>query len=246
MGNNKDTFLASINPTLKLMTHLMIMFILMSSMSALFTLIILLISFVTGIFLAKWDYTYFRKNIFPYFLFALLVFWSMAAFGEGTHILWQWGWFRVSTESMQHGLVLAERAMAFILIGLLFISTTNVTDLVMSFIHQCKMPPKWGYGLLAGIRFIPDFQTELKEVVQAHKVRGYIKYNKLRQFVHYLLPLLTRGIRKAERTAVAIEARGFQEGQKRTFYKQTMVKKKDWLYMLTGICTVLLLRFLFV
>ena len=43
----------------------------------------------------------------------------------------------------------------------------------MSLIHQCKLSPKWAYGLLAGIGLIPLFQSELNQLKMAHKVRGY-------------------------------------------------------------------------
>ena len=111
--------------------------------------------------------------------------------------------------SMNHGLTIVLRMLAFVTYGLLFTSTTDLTLFIMSLIHQCKLSPKWAYGLLAGFRFIPLFQSELNQMKTAHKVRGYKQKNSWKAFMRYSLPLFTQGIRKSERIAIAMEARGF-------------------------------------
>lgn len=103
----------------------------------------------------------------------ILVFWMMAAFGKGDHTVWKWAWFHMTEESLRNGLTIALRMLGFVTFGLLFTSTTDLTAFMMSLIHQCKMSPKWAYGMLAGFRFIPLFQSELKQMKAAHKIRGY-------------------------------------------------------------------------
>lgn len=92
---------------------------------------------------------------------------------QGDHTVWKWAWFHMTEESLRNGLTIALRMLGFVTFGLLFTSTTDLTAFMMSLIHQCKMSPKWAYGMLAGFRFIPLFQSELKQMKAAHKIRGY-------------------------------------------------------------------------
>ena len=222
--------LAHINPSLKLGTHLAIMVLLMMTSDPHTTGLLWILAVCTGIGVGGWRIHYLLTRLLPYLLFFLLTFWMLAAFGEGTTVLWQWGWFHVTQEGIQHGLTIAMRMYAFITYSLLFTSTTDLSKFVMSLIHQCHLSPKWAYGLLAGLRFIPLFQSELQQMKIAHKIRGFQRKNWREALMRYTLPLLTQGIRRAERVAIAMEARGFTGSSTRTYYYTPQVKKKDYGY----------------
>jgi energy-coupling factor transport system permease protein len=178
------------------------------------------------------------KRLLPYLGFFILVFWMMAAFGEGEETIWKWAWFHITDESMNHGLTISLRMLGFVTYGLLFTSTTDLTLFIMSLIHQCKLSPKWAYGLLAGFRFIPLFQSELNQMKTAHKVRGYKQRNSWKAFMRYSLPLFTQGIRKSERMAIAMEARGFTGTRDRTYYQTPKILAKDLVYLLSLLIVV--------
>ncbi|GGH87438.1 energy-coupling factor transport system permease protein [Pullulanibacillus pueri] len=170
---SNQSLLATINPTLKLFTHLTLMILIMTLASPLITLFLWLLALIVGLFIGGWTPSYLYKRLLPYFIFFVLVFWMLAAFGEGATVLWQWGWFHITEEGIKHGLLIALRMYAFVTYSLLFTSTTDITTFIMSLIHQCHLSPKWAYGLLAGFRFIPLFQTELTQMKLAHRVRGF-------------------------------------------------------------------------
>lgn len=109
----------------------------------------------------------------------------MAAFGKGEETIWEWAWFRVTEESVGNGLTIVPRMLGFVTYGLLFTSTTDLTQFIMSLIHQCRLSPKWAYGLLAGFRFVPLFQSELSQMKAAHKIRGYKQKNSWKAFIRY-------------------------------------------------------------
>jgi energy-coupling factor transport system permease protein len=227
-----DSFLATLNPAGKLLSHLIVMFLLMAVSNPKVTFLIWLLAVFIGIFLGGWSITYLLKRLLPYVGFFILVFWMMAAFGEGEETIWKWAWFHLTLESMDHGLTIALRMLAFVTYGLLFTSTTDITLFIMSLIHQCRLSPKWAYGLLAGFRFIPLFQSELNQMKTAHKVRGYKQKNSWKAFMRYTLPLFTQGIRKSERMAIAMEARGFTGTRERTYYQTPKIVAKDGVYFL--------------
>lgn len=228
-----DSFLATLNPACKLLSHLIVMFLLMAISNPKVTFLIWFFALLIGIFLGEWRMTYLVKRLLPYLGFFILVFWMIAAFGEGEETIWKWAWFHVTVESLNHGLTIALRMLAFVTYGLLFTSTTDITMFIMSLIHQCKLSPKWAYGLLAGFRFIPLFQSELSQMKTAHKVRGYKQKNNWKAFMRYALPLFTQGIRKSERIAIAMEARGFTGTRDRTYYQTTKLAAKDFGYLLS-------------
>lgn len=72
----------------------------------------------------------------------------------------------------------------------------------------------------------------------AHKVRGYKQKNSWKAFMRYALPLFTQGIRKSERIAIAMEARGFTGTRDRTYYQTPKVAAKDWVYFLSLLIVV--------
>ena len=239
MTHDSGSFLTRVNPSVKLTAHLLIMMFLMTIGDPGTSALLWLLSLIIGVALGGWTWQYIKRRILPYLGFFVLVFWMLAAFGKGEAVLWQFAWFRITEEGVYHGLVIAFRMLGFVTYGLLFTSTTDTTQLVMSLIQQYKLSPKWGYGLMAGMRFIPLFESELKQMKAAHKIRGFHTQGKLKAFARYTLPLFAQGIRKAERVAVAMEARGFNGSRKRTYYHTPIVANLDYLY-----CTFLFLAVL--
>jgi energy-coupling factor transport system permease protein len=240
---NQTSTLSRVNPSVKLTAHLIVMFFLMAVGDPITSALLWLLSVAIGVTIGGWGMRYAMKRLVPYTGFFLLVFWMLAAFGKGEHVLWQFAWFRVTEEGVRNGLTIAFRMMGFVTYGLLFTSTTNPTLLIMSLIHQYRLSPKWAYGLLAGIRFIPLFESELKQMRAAHKIRGFHSQGKLKSFARYTLPLLTQGIRKAERVAIAIEARGFDGAKPRTYYYTPTVSGKDYAYCVFLFGAVLFILF---
>ncbi|WP_040205861.1 energy-coupling factor transporter transmembrane component T family protein [Neobacillus jeddahensis] len=234
-----QSFLASLNPAIKLLAHFFVMFLLMAISDPMVTFLVWVLSVLIGMILGGWRMIYLLKRLLPYIGFFVLTFWMMAAFGEGDDRIWQWGWFYMTVESMNHGLTIALRMLGFVTYGLLFTSTTDITLFIMSLIHQCKLPPKWAYGLLVGFRFIPLFKSELNQMKIAHRVRGYKQTNRWKAFMRYALPLFTQGIRKSERIAIAMEARGFTGTRDRTYYQTTKIVLKDWMYLFSLLLIVL-------
>lgn len=227
---SNGSWLSTLNPSCKLIVHLLVMFALMGIKDPLLTLVLWLLAVLIGVTLGGWTPSYLLRRLVPYLLFFVMVFWMLAAFGKGEQVLWQWAWFRVSEESLRNGLLIGLRMLGFVTYGLLFTSTTDLNRLMMSLVHQCRLSPKWAYGMLAGFRFIPLFQSELKQMKAAHRIRGYRQRNSGKAFMRYALPLFTQGVRKSERIAIAMEARGFTGTRERTYYVQPVMAKRDYAY----------------
>lgn len=152
--------------------------------------------------------------------------------GASLHILWQWGSLRVSAEGLRMGLTLTLRMVAIVLYSILFITTTDPTDFILSLIQNAHFPYRLGYGILVAYRFMPLWRGELDTIRAAHRIRGVGERTSLRgrweQVRRYAVPLLAGAIRKAERVSIAMDSKAFGALPQRTYYRIQRVTSTDW------------------
>ncbi|RBP92338.1 energy-coupling factor transport system permease protein [Cytobacillus firmus] len=182
----------------------------------------------------------------PFIFMAIIYIWSALIFSktiEGETILWTWGIFTLTEEGFQRALSLGMRVLSFTSLSLLFILTTKPTEFLLSLMQQCRLSPKLAYGIMAGYRFLPLMKDEFEIIRSAHRIRGIPKARtlseKIAELKRYSVPLLAGAIRKAERTAMAMESKGFTGDRNRDFYQKISVSWKDWAYFAFFIGAVL-------
>lgn len=171
-----------------------------------------------------------------------------AGTGGSSDVIWEWGSFSVTAVVLHQALSLGLRVLIFSALSLLFILTTDPVRFMLSLMQQCRLSPKWAYGILAGYRFLPFFREELRILQHAHRMRGVERERgwrgRLRAMKRYAIPLLASAIRKSERVAVAMLSKGFTGKRERPYYVRLRVTWKDWLLLLLlvgGICGCYLL-----
>jgi energy-coupling factor transport system permease protein len=172
----------------------------------------------------------------PITFLAFGMFWTATVFSrfgaDDPAVLWQWGWVTVTREGLMTGISLGLRMVGFAAVSLLFMLTTNPTQFIYSLMQQCKLPSSFAYGMLAAYRFLPLIREEWAILIKAHRVRGYGQAKgireKMRKTARFAIPLLAGAIRKAERTALAMESKGFVGSNKRTYFYVHQVKPMDW------------------
>lgn len=220
--SHNETWLHKINPSLKLLLFIVI-FIAILFIHNLNTLINLTFASVT-LLLAYSGHPLRRVLLFtsPFILIFISSSTAMIFFGDGETTWWRWGLVHITQESFYRGLHIGFRALNFAAFGLLFALTTRPVYLFYSLMQQLKLPAKFSYSFMAGIRLLPIMLEEWQTLQQAAKVRGGLSgrgpaswYKKLR---FYSIPLLAQSIRRAQRIAVAMEAKRFTSGRKRTYY----------------------------
>ena len=152
------------------------------------------------------------------------------------HILWHWGPWTLSVEGITTGIGLGLRVGTFIATSLLFITTTDPTDFAISLVQNLKVPYRFGYGILVSFRFLPSLRSEFEIIRMAQKVRGVGERSNLRgkiqQMQRYAIPLLAAGIRKSERTALAMDAKAFSARSGRTYFRQMRIGWSDIIFIL--------------
>lgn len=228
--------LSRLNPALKLATHLFFMLLITIISDPFTSFLLMLIPLFIVFTLIQLP----KRRLFAYSASFILLFflstWSLAAFGQGETVWFQWAWFHFTKEGLMNGLTIGFRMLGFLFYGLIFFLTTEPAAFVLSLMQQFRLRPKWAYALLAGVRFLPLFRDELDKIRSAHRVRGVHRAtgirDRLRTAFRFTVPLLAQGIRKAERVAIALEARGFDGSWNRTFYRTIPWGRRDILYFI--------------
>lgn len=229
-------FLQEVNPTLKLVSVIIVIFFMIPVFDPWTPLIMLAITLLFIILLGGVSLGFLLKILMPFSLFALSFIWLNVVFPSerGDTILFFIGSMPVALENVLTGVSLGLRSLLFISWSLLFVLTTEPTKLMLSLIQHCKLPPRFGYGMMAAYRFLPLFRQELEQIRAAHRIRGLgeprgIK-DKIRETKRLIIPLMAGGIRKAERVAIAMESKGFDGSRQRTYYHVVPWTWKDLLF----------------
>ncbi|AHC14039.1 Transmembrane component of energizing module of ECF transporter [Salinispira pacifica] len=143
----------------------------------------------------------------------------------------QWRSIRIYEAGLMFGFATGLRIISLISLSLLFTLTSDFTDFIRALVQQWKLPVKIGYGTMTALRFIPFIQSELKVIEHAHRIRGVSARKGIKTFGDklrmYSVPLLSGAIRRAERSALAMDARGFAWPENRTYYRKMTFHRID-------------------
>lgn len=232
----RETWLYRVNPALKFALFFTLLLIVLFSRNLAF---IFHLTILYGIVLYGFSGYPWRKLLLfsiPMLLSFISSAVTMILFGKGVHVWWSWGLIKISEESFYYGLLLGCKTLTFGLISLSFLLTTRPILLFYALMQQFKLSPKYAYSFIASIRLLPLIVEELRTRSDALKVRGIhftkgIKgfYERLQLFT---VPLFAQSIRRAQRVAVAMEAKRFQMNAKRTYYYQTYYTKMDIVFII--------------
>ena len=112
-------------------------------------------------------------------------------------------------------LQLSTRLLAYAGMGILFALTTDGELFISSLMHQCRLSPKFAYGILAAFHLMPGMVREFRAVRTAYAVRG-IRVHALS--VRPMFTMLVNSVRWSESVAMAMESKGFCGEAPRTYY----------------------------
>jgi energy-coupling factor transport system permease protein len=239
----RETWLHRVNPGVKLILSILL-FIVVVFTHNLNTMLFLTIGALLPLALLSGHPA---KRLLLYVSPFLLIFVSSSAgmmmFGNGENLWYHFGIIRITEESFFRGIHLGMRGMQVAAVGLLFSLTTRPVALFYAMMQQWKVAPKYAYSFLAALRMLPVILEELQTLRYALKVRGKRKqrnpltswYTTMRMIA---IPLLAQSIRRAHRTAVAMEAKRFSMSRKRTYYYVSSYSKLDVYYSLYWIVLI--------
>jgi energy-coupling factor transport system permease protein len=184
------------------------------------------------------------RSLWPAVLTALGFFWVAVAFPRATEsatVVAQLGPLSVTSEAIWRGGAIALRVLCFAAYSMLFVLTTNPTDVMLALVQHWRVPPGIAYAAMAAYRFVPLFAAEAESIRLAHRVRGLGQGGGLGGRVEaarrFAIPLLASAIRRAERVAIAMESKGFDGHSRRTYFRTMRWRTTDVLFVLAMLAT---------
>lgn len=225
--------LHNMNPSVKFLIITICMFTLAFFFNPWTPLIVWIGVLLVQLLFSRINWKVWTLFMIPFVIMAFGYFWTTLVFAEDKTgpVVWTIMNFEIREVPLNHALALSFRVLAFSGLSLLFALTTKPVSFILSLMQQMKLSPKIAYSILVGYQFLPVLKDEFVQIQQAHRLRGATQkgniITRLLNMRKILLPMLAGAVRKSERAAFAMEARGFT-GEKRTsFYQVIGVGKVD-------------------
>ncbi|WNF21224.1 energy-coupling factor transporter transmembrane component T [Mesobacillus jeotgali] len=242
--------LNAMNPSIKALSILVSILLLSIFFDPVTPLLSLILTIAVTFIFGKVSFKKWILLFSPFLFMGIVYMWSSLLFprvSSEESIIWEWSFISITSEGFERSLSLGLRVLSFASLSLLFALTTNPINFLLSLMQQCRLSPKIAYSIMAGYQFLPLIKEEFEIIRSAHRIRGAGRNitlsDKIRQIKQYAIPLLASGIRKAERTAIAMESKGFTGSRSREFHKVITVSKKDWLLLCLMVSIVLISAF---
>jgi len=143
--------------------------------------------------------------------------------GSQSDVLVAVGPITVHRGGLRVGAATGLRILALSVLSLLFVSTTNTESFLRALVQNLGVPYRIGYSAMAAFRFVPMIQSDVETIRAAHMVRGTPErtgiLSRVRRAGRGAMPLFVSAIRRAERTALAMDVRAFGAYDERTRYR---------------------------
>jgi energy-coupling factor transport system permease protein len=142
------------------------------------------------------------------------------------------GPLRITGPAISAGLAVGLRVVVIALATLLVFGPSDPTRVADSLVQQWHLPDRFAYGTLAAVRLAPFMASDWTTIGAARRLRGLQPgdpLGRVREVGGRLLVMLVSAIRRAERMALAMDARGFDCGLRRSHYRPVRTGWRDWL-----------------
>ena len=236
-----DSWLHRRNPAAKLAAHLIVAMLLTIVFDPITPLLFLALAFLCGSKLGRIPVALMLRSLVPFWLLGTTLVLSNALFVNdpgGASVIWSGGPFTMTVEGAMVGLSLAERGVAITAFTVLLLLTTSPEDLLRSLVQQVRLPARFAYPALAAYRFLPVLSEEWETIRLARRLRGQGQsltvVGRLREQGRLLVPLFANAIRRADRVAMAMDARAFGAGRQRTHYRLLAFGRQDALVIVAA------------
>ncbi|MEI7026608.1 energy-coupling factor transporter transmembrane component T family protein [Paenibacillus sp. y28] len=232
----RPTWLHRANPTLKLIVFLVIFLYILLIHNVNVMVNVTAVTLILYAAFTGHSWRVLLLLLVPFVLLFLSSGTSMVFFGKGETTWVRWGPVHITAESFLRGLHIGFKSISFALVGLVLALTTRPVQLFYSLMQQARLPAKFAYSFMAAIRLLPMMAEELRTLRMALKVRGADQAGGLRGMAVLMrrltVPLLAQSIRRAQRMAVAMEAKRFSKSSKRTYYYKVGFSAADLVLVL--------------
>lgn len=226
----KESFLHSIDPISKLVWVIGVFVASILINHAIPQIFLLGTVFLTGIFLAKISIRESGLLVAIMGVFSILFFIFQSLVIGGPTVLFRFGWLSFSAEGMDIAGAVAFRGLTIVCVGRIFVGTTDPRDFALALVQKLKISYVFAFMILMVLRYFPLFEEEYRDLRDARAVRGILPVKGIRgvftALKQYGIPLISRGLRRAETTSYALDSRAFRAYPQRTYTRQIEISRK--------------------
>lgn len=153
------------------------------------------------------------------------------------------GKYDITTEQLFYQANVALKYFIALPIAIIFVSTTNPSELAAS-LNGIGIPYKAAYAVSLALRYIPDVQRDYHDISQAQQARGIelgkgVKLGRrLKNVFKILFPLILTSVQRIDTISNAMDLRCFGKSSKRTWYVKRKFSKNDEIALAIGIIIV--------
>lgn len=150
------------------------------------------------------------------------------------------GRYDITTEQLFYQANIMFKYFIALPIAILFVSTTNPSELAAS-LNSIGIPYKAAYTVSLALRYIPDIQEDYHDISQAQQARGVelgkgVKVSRrLKNVINILFPLILTSINRIDLISNAMDLRCFGKNIKRTWYMKRKFVRRDFIAIVVGI-----------
>ncbi len=234
-----NSFLHRLNPRMKILALIFVL-ILLFSLQTYSGLIALFLFSLALIFFARLPFSYLLRGLKPILYIAIFALIIYLFFTKGGVVLFRAGFITIESQGVQEGFFVITRLVTLVLFSLLLTLTTTPLSLTYAMgyflkpLHRIGLPTEEVAMIMAiALRFIPTLMEESQRLMRAQMSRGAdfesgSFFHRARNMVPLIVPLFVSAFRRADDLAVAMEARGYRLGARRTRMYEDVIKPYDW------------------
>ena len=184
------------------------------------------------------------RKVFPLIAFSftilITIFLIHGLFNhENATLLFAAGPLKFYQEGMLYALRISLNVLNMLLALAVFVLTTRPVELVED-LERIGFSPKIGYVVSSVFQIVPQMSGTMNTIMDAQRSRGLETEGSLltraKSFLPLISPVVMSSLINTRERAIALEIRGFEAGQKKTYLREDKMKNSDRIW-----CVILLL-----
>lgn len=231
----------------------MVMIFLIENIYGYLTLLILIFILIA---ISKVHIKHFIRGLKPILILIIFTVFLQLFFTKGTKLI-SLGPLVITSEGVMLSVFIFLRLVLLVFSSSILTLTTSPMELT-SALEWILYPFKFiglpsseiSMMMTIALRFIPTILEETDRLIKAQTARGADfetggLFKRIQNMIPILVPLFISAFRRADELAIAMEARCFQVGAKRTHLRELKFNKRDYvfLFLIISIITLISIRF---
>ena len=168
------------------------------------------------------------KVLVPLMIAACLAGVTTALYGRPSGATYaEFALIHISQGSLTLAIATTLRILAIAVPAVVLFASIDPTDLADSLEQHTRLSPRFIVGALVALRLVTLISDDWRQIARARRVRGRGDEPRVVQFPKQAFALFVLSLRRAEKLAAAMQARGFGGSQRRTWSRTSVFGAAD-------------------